>query len=56
MIPALWVELDKLPTHEVSGKADLKNLPPPPKPATTTGKSEPAVEKDPIDVDAVAEV
>lgn len=30
MIPALWVELDKLPTHEVSGKADLKQLPPPP--------------------------
>ena len=56
MIPALWVELDKLPTHEVSGKADLKNLPPPPKPATATGKSEPAAEKDPIDVDAVAEV
>lgn len=29
MIPALWVELEKLPTHEVSGKADLKRLPPP---------------------------
>lgn len=32
MIPALWVELDELPTHEVSGKADLKRLPPPIKP------------------------
>jgi amino acid adenylation domain-containing protein/thioester reductase-like protein len=29
MIPALWVELDELPTHEVSGKVDLKRLPPP---------------------------
>lgn len=29
MIPALWVELDSLPTHEVSGKADLKRLAPP---------------------------
>lgn len=31
MIPAVWVELDELPTHEVSGKVDLKRLPPPPK-------------------------
>ncbi|RDW61990.1 putative NRPS-like enzyme [Coleophoma cylindrospora] len=31
MIPALWVELDELPTHEVSGKADLKRLPSPSK-------------------------
>jgi thioester reductase-like protein len=29
MIPALWVELDELPTNRVSGKADLKRLPPP---------------------------
>jgi amino acid adenylation domain-containing protein/thioester reductase-like protein len=29
MIPALWIELDFLPTHEVSGKADLKRLPDP---------------------------
>ncbi|KAL7622486.1 hypothetical protein AAE478_007993 [Parahypoxylon ruwenzoriense] len=29
MIPALWVELDSLPTHEVSGKIDLKRLPSP---------------------------
>jgi thioester reductase-like protein len=56
MIPALWVELEKLPTHEVSGKADLKNLPPPPKPANSNGKAEPSTEKDPIDTDAIAEV
>ncbi|XXG95646.1 TATA-binding protein (TBP) [Hypoxylon texense] len=31
MIPTLWVELDSLPTHEVSGKVDLKRLPPPAK-------------------------
>lgn len=29
MIPALWAELPTLPTHGVSGKIDLKNLPPP---------------------------
>ena len=29
MIPSLWIELDELPTHEVSGKADLKRLPDP---------------------------
>ncbi|OKL55981.1 hypothetical protein UA08_08771 [Talaromyces atroroseus] len=32
MIPTLWVELDALPTSEVSGKVDLKLLPPPPTP------------------------
>lgn len=30
MIPTLWVELHELPTHEVSGKVNLKGLPPPP--------------------------
>lgn len=55
MVPALWVELDKLPTHEVSGKADLKNLPPPPTPKTSHASGPPA-EKDSIDIDAVAEV
>lgn len=34
MIPPLWVELDQLPTHGVSGKTDLKALPPPPSPKT----------------------
>jgi len=29
MIPALWVELPALPTHEVSGKVDVARLPPP---------------------------
>jgi amino acid adenylation domain-containing protein/thioester reductase-like protein len=32
MIPALWVELDEIPTHEVSGKVDLKRLPASPTP------------------------
>ncbi|EER39104.1 nonribosomal peptide synthetase [Histoplasma capsulatum H143] len=54
MIPALWVELDELPTHEVSGKADFKRLPPPPtpKPITTNGHK---AESDPISVDTIAE-
>ena len=29
MVPTLWVELDSLPTHEVSGKVDHKRLPSP---------------------------
>lgn len=29
MIPALWIELTELPTHQVSGKVDLKRLPGP---------------------------
>ncbi|KAI1118395.1 enterobactin synthetase component F [Nemania sp. NC0429] len=29
MIPALWVQMDALPTHEVSGKIDMKRLPSP---------------------------
>lgn len=37
MIPTLWVELEVLPTHSVSGKVDLKNLPPPPSPKSPTG-------------------
>lgn len=54
MLPALWVELDELPTHEVSGKADLKRLPPPP-----TAKSQVngiKTEQDPISSEAIAEV
>ncbi|KAF4964463.1 hypothetical protein FSARC_7605 [Fusarium sarcochroum] len=32
MVPTIWVELDELPTHGVSGKTDLKALPAPPSP------------------------
>ncbi|KAG6164938.1 putative NRPS-like protein biosynthetic cluster [Claviceps purpurea] len=39
MIPTLWVELEELPTHGVSGKTDLKALPPPPSPKTSTVKA-----------------
>ncbi len=53
MIPALWVELDSLPTHEVSGKIDHDRLPPPTRPQTPVGKKE---VKDPIGIEAVAEV
>ncbi|EXJ78672.1 hypothetical protein A1O1_09073 [Capronia coronata CBS 617.96] len=55
MIPALWVELDELPTHQVSGKVDLKHLPPPPTPkkVVTNGHK---VEQDPITIDAIAEI
>ena len=55
MIPALWVELAELPTHEVSGKADPKRLPPPPI-RTATPVNGHKAEKDPIGVDAIAEI
>ncbi|KAI5297221.1 hypothetical protein KEM55_004999, partial [Ascosphaera atra] len=50
MIPALWVLMDYLPTHEVSGKVDLKNLPPP------RAASPAAEEKDPIGIKDIAGV
>nr|POE63134.1 linear gramicidin synthase subunit d [Quercus suber] len=53
MIPTIWVELEKLPTNAVSGKADLKNLPPPPTASPTNG---PKPAADPIGIDAVAEI
>ena len=55
MVPALWVELEKLPTNEVSGKADLKNLPPPPTLHSPAGLVQ-NVEKDSIDIEAIAEI
>ncbi|KAK3710096.1 hypothetical protein LTR37_010527 [Vermiconidia calcicola] len=54
MVPALWVVLGSLPTHAVSGKVDLDRLPSPTRPQTPA-KGQKA-EKDPIDIDAVAEI
>ncbi|EAW12908.1 non-ribosomal peptide synthetase [Aspergillus clavatus NRRL 1] len=54
MIPALWVEMDELPTHEVSGKVDLKRLPAPPAPTPVNGKG--AKVKDSIAIDEVAAI
>jgi amino acid adenylation domain-containing protein/thioester reductase-like protein len=62
MIPSLWVQVDELPTHAVSGKVDLKNLPSPPKakavngdlPIQTNGHSK--GDADPITSEAVAEI
>ncbi|EXJ81404.1 hypothetical protein A1O3_07695 [Capronia epimyces CBS 606.96] len=55
MIPALWVELDELPTHQVSGKVDLKRLPPPPTPKKAQSNGHKA-EQDPITINAIAEI
>ncbi|KAL4808040.1 hypothetical protein BDV18DRAFT_95617 [Aspergillus unguis] len=52
MIPALWVQVDELPTHEVSGKIDLKRLPPPPT-ETVNGNGK---KEDPISIDDIASV
>ncbi|KAJ9624832.1 hypothetical protein H2203_004782 [Taxawa tesnikishii (nom. ined.)] len=54
MIPALWVELDELPLHEVSGKIDLKRLPPPPTPKESVNGNGQQTQ-DPIGVNDVAE-
>ncbi|KAF5861932.1 hypothetical protein ETB97_012331 [Aspergillus alliaceus] len=54
MIPALWVELEDLPTHEVTGKVDLKNLPPPQSPKLVNGGNQPV--KDSISLDEVASI
>ncbi|KAL4798478.1 hypothetical protein BDV19DRAFT_22480 [Aspergillus venezuelensis] len=50
MIPALWVQVEELPTHEVSGKIDLKRLPPPPTEIVTNGNGK----EDPIGLDDIA--
>ncbi|KAK6439018.1 putative NRPS-like protein biosynthetic cluster [Oleoguttula sp. CCFEE 5521] len=55
MIPALWVELDSLPTHDVSGKVDLKRLPVPGA-GSSTPKPPQAATRDAIDLDAIAEI
>ncbi|KAF2476741.1 putative NRPS-like enzyme [Lindgomyces ingoldianus] len=55
MIPSLWVELDELPTHDVSGKADLKRLPPPPRSKSPNNINESKTE-DPITTEALTEI
>ncbi|OQO03789.1 hypothetical protein B0A48_10429 [Cryoendolithus antarcticus] len=55
MIPALWVELENLPTHDVSGKVDLKRLPAPGA-GSSTPKPPQAATRDAIDLDAIAEI
>ena len=55
MIPALWVELDDFPTHDVSGKVDLKRLPPPPSLSPVNGNGQ-NVEQDPIGVRDIATI
>nr|OQO19827.1 hypothetical protein B0A51_13517 [Rachicladosporium sp. CCFEE 5018] len=55
MIPALWVELETLPTHDVSGKVDLKRLPAPGA-GSSTPKPPQAATRDAIDLDAIAEI
>ncbi|OBT94058.1 putative NRPS-like protein biosynthetic cluster [Pseudogymnoascus verrucosus] len=56
MIPALWVELDELPTNRVSGKADIKKLPPPVV-SISTIFNHTKTERDPrINTEAIAEI
>ncbi|KAL3480885.1 hypothetical protein BJX99DRAFT_219798 [Aspergillus californicus] len=52
MIPAIWVQIDELPTHEVSGKIDLKRLPAPPTETVVNGNGNKS--EDPISTDDIA--
>ncbi|KAI9373479.1 hypothetical protein BJX61DRAFT_381798 [Aspergillus egyptiacus] len=54
MIPALWVQVDELPTHPVSGKIDLKRLPPPPTETVVNGAN--GHKEDPIRLDDIATI
>ena len=53
MIPSVWVELNEIPTHEVSGKVDLKRLLPP-QGQTNGGTSTP--DRDPIRIEDIAAI
>jgi len=55
MIPALWVELDELPTNRVSGKADLKRLPPPVVSISTMFNHTKTERNPTINIEAIAE-
>ncbi|PWY89686.1 acetyl-CoA synthetase-like protein [Aspergillus sclerotioniger CBS 115572] len=55
MIPSLWVKLDELPTHEVTGKVDLKRLPALRTADHVNGNGKP-VEQDPIGIEQVAAI
>jgi len=56
MIPHLWVEMDELPTHEVSGKVDLKGLPPPNTRTRSPNGKKAAYEQNPIDVEQITAI
>ncbi|TGJ83575.1 hypothetical protein E0Z10_g5169 [Xylaria hypoxylon] len=48
MIPAVWIQMDALPTHEVSGKVDMKRLPSPTR-SRSPGKAQADGEKQDTD-------
>ncbi|KAJ5127925.1 hypothetical protein N7448_008704 [Penicillium atrosanguineum] len=53
MLPSMWVVMKELPTHEVSGKVDLKSLTPPRTPSPIGDR---VAEKDPIGIDDIAAI
>ncbi|CAL5874226.1 uncharacterized protein PFLUO_LOCUS8514 [Penicillium psychrofluorescens] len=54
MIPSLWVVMKDLPTHEVSGKVDLKSLTPPRTPSPN--RTERVTKTDPIGIEDIATI
>ncbi|KAL6867040.1 non-ribosomal peptide synthetase [Trichoderma novae-zelandiae] len=56
MIPPLWVELEELPTHAVSGKTNLKALPPPPRPRTPVERAAKAEKNVTIKMDTIVKM
>ncbi|KAH8429352.1 non-ribosomal peptide synthetase [Aspergillus melleus] len=53
MIPALWVQLKDLPTHDVTGKVDLSRLP---SPRSDHVNGNGHKDKDPVNIDQVAAI
>jgi thioester reductase-like protein len=56
MIPHLWVEMDELPTNDVSGKVDLKSLPLPKTRTNSPTDKRATYEQESIDIEQIAEI
>ncbi|KAF2108220.1 hypothetical protein BDV96DRAFT_587928 [Lophiotrema nucula] len=56
MIPSLWVELDELPTHEVSGKVNLKALPSPHASRPSSPRPGQSFKQENIAIEAIQEI
>ncbi|KAL1604609.1 putative NRPS-like protein biosynthetic cluster [Nothophoma quercina] len=54
MLPALWVELETLPTNDVSGKVNVKALPPP-RSSSPTGSAR-KYEQSPISIEQITTI
>lgn len=56
MIPHIWIEMDELPTNDVSGKVDLKQLPSPKTRTSSPNGARATYEQDAITIEQIAEI